>query len=303
MINRFIVGLLQFMPKKLVWIFSKRYIAGTELKDAIDVTRNLNKHGIKATMDLLGEFQTRAEKVEFYKNEYIRLIEESVRQGIDNSFSVKPTMFGMLLNPESCYENLRNIISKAASLGRFVRIDMEDTQCTTMEIDMYKKLLEEFPGHVGIVLQAYLKRTMDDIKALYEFDKGRGLINIRICKGIYNEPADLAFKNREEINQNYISCTQYMLSHNMYAAIATHDRKLIDAAQEIIHRDKLTNDRFEFQMLYGVTPELRKSIVDKGYTMRVYVPYGQDWYNYSTRRLRENPKMVSHIIKALFIRG
>ncbi len=303
MINRLIVGLLQYLPKSFVWIFSKRYIAGTELEDAINVTRNLNKNRIKATMDLLGEFQTRAEKVEYYKNEYIRLIEESVRVGIDNSFSVKPTMFGMLLDPESCYENLRNIVSKAASLGRFVRIDMEDSQCTTLELELYKKLLEAYPGHVGIVIQAYLKRTMDDLKALHEFDRGRGLINIRICKGIYNEPVEIAYKDKEEINRNYIASMEYMFTHDMYAAIATHDKKLIDAAQELINRHRLANDRFEFQMLYGVTPDLRKSIVDRGYTMRVYVPYGQDWFNYSTRRLRENPRMVFHIIKALFVRG
>jgi proline dehydrogenase len=303
MINRLIVGLLQYMPKNLVWIFSKRYIAGEKLADAVKVTRKFNAIGIKATMDLLGEFLTRAEKVEYYKTEYIKLIEESVKQGLDNSFSVKPTMFGLLLDPGMCYENIREIVAKATSHGRFVRIDMEDAQCTSMEIDLYKKLLIEFPDSVGLVFQAYLKRTLDDLKDLFEFDKGKGKINIRICKGIYNEPAELAFKNKDEINRNYLIDLEYMLSHNIYAAIATHDKKLINGAYEFIARDHISRDRFEFQMLYGVTPELRKSIVDKGFTMRVYVPYGKDWYNYSTRRLRENPMMIPHIIKALFVRG
>jgi proline dehydrogenase len=303
MINRLIVGLLQYMPKNLVWIFSKRYIAGEKLADAVKVTRKFNAMRIKATMDLLGEFLTRAEKVEYYKTEYIKLIEESVKQGLDNSFSVKPTMFGLLLDSEMCHRNIREVVAKAASHGRFIRIDMEDAQCTSMEIELYKRLLNEFPDNVGLVLQAYLKRTLDDLKDLAAFDKGRGKINIRLCKGIYNEPAELAFKNRDEINRNFLIDLEYMLSHNIYAAIATHDKKLIDGAYELIGMDHLDKDRYEFQMLYGVTPELRKSIVDKGFTMRVYVPYGKDWFNYSTRRLRENPSMIRHMIKALFIRG
>jgi proline dehydrogenase len=303
MFNKLIVGMLQYLPKGFVWIFSKRYIAGEELRDAVRVTRKFNSQGVKASMDLLGEFLTRAEKVEYYKIEYIKLIEESVNQGLDNSFSVKPTMFGLLLDREMCYVNIREIVSKAASLGRFIRIDMEDTQCTTMEIDLFKRLLDEFPNHVGLVLQAYLKRTLDDLKDLSDYDKGRGLINIRLCKGIYNEPAEFAFKNKDEINRNYLLDLEFMFSHNIYGAIATHDKKLIDGAQKMIDRDLISKQRCEFQMLYGVTPDLRKSIVDKGFTMRVYVPYGKDWFNYSTRRLRENPRMISHMIKALFIRG
>ncbi|RPH72226.1 proline dehydrogenase [bacterium] len=303
MFNQWIVKLLDLMPRDLVWIFSKRYIAGKELKDAVNVTRKLNKQRIKATMDLLGEFQTRAEKVQYYKEEYIRLIETSVKNGLDNSFSIKPTMFGLLLNENICYSIIHEIVTKAASLGRFIRIDMEDSQCTDRELDLYKKLLMEFPGHVGIVLQAYLKRTLDDLKDLVVFDKGRGLINVRICKGIYNEPSVLAFKNKDEINTNFLIDLEYMLQNNIYAAIATHDRKLIQGSYALIARHKIDNKKFEFQMLYGVTPELRKSVVDRGHTMRVYVPYGKDWYNYSSRRLRENPRMVSHIIKALFFRG
>lgn len=303
MFNKWIVALLKYMPNDLVWVFSKRYIAGKELKDAINVTQKLNNHGAKATMDLLGEFQTRSEKVQYYKDEYIRLIHTSVEKGLDNSFSVKPTMFGLLLNEEMCYANVREIVAKAALHDRCVRIDMEDTQCTDMELSMYKRLLEEFPGHVGIVLQAYLKRTLNDLKDLVAFDKGRGLINVRLCKGIYNEPAELSFQDKDEINKHYLIDLDYMLNNNIYAAIATHDRKLIAGAYEMIKKYHVDPSKFEFQMLYGVTPELRRSIVEKGFQMRVYVPYGKDWYNYSTRRLKENPRMVSHIIKALFFRG
>lgn len=303
MINRLIVGMLPYMPKSFVWIFSKRYIAGKELKDAIHVTGKLNKQGIKATMDLLGEFQTRAEKIEYYKNEYLRLMDESVKTGLDNSFSVKPTMFGLLLDKELCYKSIREIVARAASHNRFIQIDMEDTQCTDMEIELYKRLLEEFPHQVGLVLQAYLKRTLDDLKNLVAYDRGRGLINIRICKGIYNEPEELAFKDKEEINRNFLIDLEYMFQHNIFAAIATHDKKLVNGSYKLIATYKVPNDRFEFQMLFGVTPDLRKSIVDKGYTMRVYVPYGKDWFNYCTRRLKENPTMAFHIIKAIFVRG
>jgi proline dehydrogenase len=297
------VGLLEYMPKDLVWIFSKRYIAGKELKDAVEVTQNLNKQGIKASMDLLGEFQTRIEKIEYYKQEYLKLIEESVAHKLDNSFSVKPTMFGLLLDEKLCFNNIREIVAKAASLDRFIRIDMEDTQCTDKELELYKQLLEEFPGHVGIVLQAYLKRTLNDLKDLAAFDKGRGLINVRICKGIYNEPAEMAYKDKRDINEHYLEDLDLMLRNNIYPAIATHDKILVKGAYRLIEQYKTDPKKFEFQMLYGVTPELRNSIVEKGYTMRVYVPYGKDWFNYSTRRLRENPKMALHIIKALFVRG
>ncbi len=302
-VNTWLVRFLDILPQDVVWIFSKRYIAGKELKDAISVTRKLNSIGAKASMDLLGEFQTRSEKVQYYKEEYIRLIESSVENGLDNSFSVKPSMFGLLLDENQCYSNIRDIVAKAASLDRCVRIDMEDSQCTDRELEIYKKLLEEFPGHVGIVLQAYLKRTLDDLKDLVKFDAGRGLINVRICKGIYNEPAEIAYKNKQEINQHYLEDLEFMLNNNIYAAIATHDKKLVAGAYDMIARLNVPVNKYEFQMLYGVTPELRKSIIDKGHTMRIYVPYGKDWYNYSTRRLRENPRMVTHIIKALFFRG
>lgn len=303
MFNRWLVGLLAYLPKDVVWIFSKRYIAGKELKDAVRVTKKLNSLNIKASMDLLGEFQTRRENIQYYKEEYLRLIEASVEHGLDNSFSVKPTMFGLLLDEQMCYSNIREIVAMAASYERCVRIDMEDSQCTDKELELYKKLLEEFPRNVCIVLQAYLRRTLDDLKNLAKFDNGRGLINVRLCKGIYNEPEELAFKNKQEINRHYLDDLEYMVQNNIFAAIATHDRALINGAYDIIGNHHVQGNRFEFQMLYGVTPELRKSIVEKGYAMRIYVPYGKDWFNYSTRRLRENPRMVTHIIKALIVRG
>jgi proline dehydrogenase len=302
MLNKLIISILQLLPKDFIWIFSRRYIAGEKLKDAVKITKKLNSQHVKATMDLLGEFLTKAEKIEYYKQEYLILITESVKTGLDNSFSVKPTMFGLLIDQEMCYEILHELVAKAASYGRFIRIDMEDSQGTDKEIDLYKRLLNEFPHNVGLVLQAYLKRTHSDLKDLVAFDNGRGLINIRICKGIYNEPVQIAYKNKDEINQNYLDDLEYMFTHNIYPAIATHDKKLIAGAYRLINQLGISPEKFEFQMLYGVTPELRRSIVNKGYTMRVYVPYGKDWLNYSIRRLKENPRMITYIIKALFLR-
>ncbi len=296
------MAVLRFLPKSFVWIFSKRYIAGDKLEDVIHVTKNFNDQGMKVTIDLLGECVTTRERIEYYKNEYIRLIDSSVTNGFNNTFSVKPTMFGLLLDEEICYRHVRELVAKAASYDRFVRIDMEDVQCTDKEIVLYKRLLKEFPDHVGIVFQSYLKRTLNDLEELAAFEEGRGKINIRICKGIYDEPADMAYKKRKEINDNYLAALESIFQNKFYAAIATHDKTLIEGAYELIDKYQIGKKNCEFQMLYGVTPELRKSVMDKGYTMRVYIPYGEDWFNYCLRRLKENPQMVSYIIKALFIR-
>ncbi|MBN2482075.1 MAG: proline dehydrogenase family protein [Bacteroidales bacterium] len=300
--NNLIVEILQYLPKSFVWIFSKRYIAGNTLEDALRVTKNLNDQGIKTTIDLLGEFITSNEKIRNHQAEYIRLIENAIHAGLDNSFSVKPTMFGLLQDEEMCYRHMRDLVAKAASDNRFVRIDMEDTLCTDREIELYKQLLTEFPEHVGIVFQSYLRRTLNDIEELDKFEAGGGRINIRICKGIYNEPPDLAYKKRNEINDNFLAALELMFRKKYYVAIATHDKTLIEGAYRLIDKHHVGKASCEFQMLYGVTPELRKSVMSKGYTMRVYVPYGLDWFNYSLRRLKENPRMVSYIIRALFIR-
>jgi proline dehydrogenase len=303
MFNKFIVGILQYMPESLVWIFSKRYIAGKTREDAFRVTSDLNKQGIKVSLDLLGEFLTRSEKIESYKTEYIKTIIETAYKKLDASFSIKPTMFGLLLDKELCYNNLREIILKAVSCNYFVQIDMEDSQCTDIEIELFNRLYKEFPDHVGFVLQAYMHRTLDDIKGLVALHPQRALGSIRICKGIYVEPKEIAFKGKQEIRDHFLNDLEYLFQHNIFTAIATHDKRLVEGAYHLIEKYKVPPDKFEFQMLYGVTPQLRRSIVQKGYTMRVYVPFGKDWYNYCTRRLKENPFMMWHLIKALVVRN
>ncbi len=304
MINKIIANIVPLMPKKLVWIFSQRYIAGSKLEDAIRVSKQLNEEGVLVTIDELGEFIENLEEADKNRESYIRIIEETQKAGVKGNYSVKPTMFGLLIDKERAYQNIREIVKRAASYNNFVRIDMEDSQCTDLEIELYSKLKEEFPGNVGLVFQAYLKRTIDDLKNLYEkFHKNGIYNNYRLCKGIYVEPAKIAYKDKEEIRKHYLENLEFLLSHGEYVGIATHDKYLVESAYKLLEKYNVSHDMYEFQMLYGVTPELRKSIVKKGHKMRVYVPFGEDWFGYSTRRMKENPKIAGDITKALFKRG
>jgi proline dehydrogenase len=291
------------MPKNFVWIFSKRYIAGKKIDDAVRVSKELNSQGIKVTIDLLGEFITRLDEAENNKIEYLEIIERITKEKIDGNFSLKPTMFGLLIDKEVCYKNIREIVAKAASYNNFVRVDMEDSQCVDLEIELYRKLKAEFPKNVGLVVQAYLKRTLKDLENLMDLHSKEVPLNYRLCKGIYVEPAEIAYKNYLEINKHFLEDLEFMFKNGVYPGIATHDKPLVEGAYKLIEKYKVPKSMYEFQMLYGVTPELRKSIVDKGHTMRVYVPFGEQWFAYSTRRLKENPKMAMLIIKALFVRG
>ncbi len=301
--NRIIAGILPFMPKAFVWLFSKRYIAGKTIEDAIDASRQLNQEGMMVTIDLLGEFITELQQAEENKNEYLRIIDAVQKQDIDGNYSLKPTMFGLLLDEETAYKYIREIVAKAASYNNFVRIDMEDSQCVNLEIRLFRRLKAEFPKNVGLVLQAYLKRTIGDLNDLLDIHSAEVPINYRLCKGIYVEPEAIAYKKYKEINKHFLSDLEFMFQNGIYAAIATHDKPLVDGAYALIDKYKVPRHMYEFQMLYGVTPQLRQSILDKGHRMRIYVPFGEQWFAYSTRRLKENPAMARDIIKALFVRG
>jgi len=301
-LNKAIAGILPLLPEKFIWIFSKRYIAGEKLKDAVIAAKEFNNNGIKASIDLLGEFQTKIEKIDYYKNEYLRIIEEADRNNLDTTFSLKPTMFGLLTDIQQCYLKIHEIVKKAADKNYFVRIDMEDSRCTDLEIELFKKLYNLFPNSVGLVFQSYLRRTLDDLKMLHEFNATNIPLNIRLCKGIYIETEKIAYLKHDEITHHFIEDLEYMFQNDFYSAIATHDKDLIKGSLDLINKYNVPKSRYEFQMLYGVTPELRKSVADSGHPMRVYIPYGKNWFNYSTRRLKENPRMMSHLIKALFVR-
>lgn len=303
MFNRMIAGLLPHMPKKLVWMFSKEYIAGETLEEAISNAKKLNAEGIITTIDVLGEFITTLEEAEANKEEYLQVIEEAEKAGVNGNYSLKPTFFGLLLDKDVAYRHIREVVAKAATYDNFVRIDMEDSPCTDMEIDMYRRLKAEFPANVGLVVQSYLKRTHRDIENLKDINDPEHPVNLRVCKGIYIEPEAIAYKDYHEINSHFLDDVEYMFKEGMYPAIATHDIPLIEGAYKLIEKYKVPKDKYEFQMLYGVTPALRKSIIDKGHRMRVYVPFGKQWFGYSTRRLKENPKMAGVVIKALFRKG
>lgn len=295
--------MIPFMPKKLVWIFSRKYIAGETIDDAVKACRQLNSQGIKITIDLLGEFITSLDEAAGNKTAYLSIIERIQKEKIDGNYSLKPTSFGLLIDKEVCYNHIREIVAKAASYGNFVRVDMEDSPCTDLEIELFRRLRMEFPKNVGLVLQAYLKRTLQDMKDLKDLHSAESPMNFRLCKGIYVEPEAIAYKKYEEVNQHFLEDLEFMFSNGYYPGIATHDKPLVEGAYRLIEKYKVPKNMYEFQMLYGVTPELRKSILDKGHVMRVYVPFGKEWFGYSTRRLKENPKMATHIIKAIFIKG
>ena len=290
MINRFIATTLPLLPKRLVWMFSRSYIAGETVQAAMAACRALNADGIKTTIDILGEFIQNLNEARKYRDEYLSLIEKAQRAGIDGNYSLKPTMFGLLIDPQACYGHIRAVVSRAADHGNFVRIDMEDSGCVDLEIDLFRRLKAEFPAHVGLVVQAYLRRTQNDLNDLMDLHTRDVPLNYRLCKGIYAEPARIAFQRQTEINAHFLEDLDFMLQKGIYPGIATHNRTLVEGALELIQRYRVPRDKYEFQMLYGVTPELRRSIVEAGHTMRVYVPYGRHWFGYSTRRLKETRK-------------
>lgn len=303
MLNKLIANILPHMPKKLIWVFSKRYIAGETIEEGLLASKLLNEKGIEVTVDLLGEFIKTLDEARENRDQYLEIINRFTRENVVGNFSLKPSMFGLLLDKELCYNYIREIVALASEKNTFIRIDMEDSECVDMEIEIYKKLQVEFPKNVGLVLQAYLRRTPKDLENLNTLNSNLNPVNFRLCKGIYIEPEKIAFKDYQKVRDMYLNNLEYMFKNKMFAGIATHDKYLVENAFHLIEKYKVEKNMFEFQMLFGVTPELRQSIVDKGFKMRVYVPFGKQWFKYSTRRLKENPKMASEIIKALFVRG
>jgi len=303
MLNKLIADILPHMPKKLVWLFSKRYIAGETIEEGLLASKLLNEKEMEITIDLLGEFIETIDEARDNRNEYLEIITRFTNENVKGNFSLKPTMFGLLIDKEICYDYIREIVELAAHKNSFVRIDMEDSQCVDMEIDIFRRLKSEFPANVGLVVQAYMRRTMSDLEALSELNTKENPLSFRLCKGIYVEAENIAYQGFKEVQQNFLNDLEYMLKNKMYVGIATHDKFLVSESYKLIEKYKVPKSMYEFQMLYGVTPDLRKSILVKNHLMRVYVPYGKEWFGYSTRRLKENPKMAKEIIKALFVRG
>lgn len=294
-LNFLISKSIMHVPGSIVGLFAKSYIAGPELSDAVKVTKQLNKQGIMATIDILGEFIKTIDEAEYYRSRCIEILDTIKKENLDANLSLKPTQMGLNIDREVALKNITSIVKHGKNLNNFVRIDMEDVTCTDNTIDFFKNLRKNFQNHVGIVLQAYLRRTLSDIDSLSD-----GYMNFRLCKGIYNEKRIHAYKDPYIINQSFVYCLEKMFKHGAYVGIATHDEKLVFEAMKLIEKYKLNRDQYEFQMLLGVDEELRKIIVSSGHRLRVYVPFGKDWLPYSRRRLKENPNIARHALKQIF---
>ncbi|RLD13894.1 proline dehydrogenase [candidate division KSB1 bacterium] len=293
--DKLVVWSIPFVPKPIVGFFSKKYIAGSKLEDAVRKVQELNKQGMMATLDLLGEESQSKEKAEEAVAEYFKMLEIIDEYKLDSNISIKPTQMGLFIDKEYCFQNVEKIVREAKKYNNFVRIDMEDHTATSDTIEFYLRLKEKYGKHVGTVIQAYLRRTSADINGLLEHKA-----NLRLCKGIYVEPRAIAYKDMSIINENYKFNLKKLLSNDCYVGIATHDEKLVWYALSLIEEQQLKHEKYEFQMLLGVDEELRKIIIDGGHRLRVYVPYGKDWYPYSVRRLKENPKMAGYVFRNIF---
>lgn len=293
LINKLIVFFLPIVPKPIVGLFAKRYVAGAKLSDAVRIVKELNDQGMCATIDVLGENITKTEQTKGYVDDYLQVLDTIRNEHLDSNISLKPTQMGLKLGKELCYQNLKTIFTKASEYGIFARIDMEDSSCTTDTIDLFLRLRKNF-GNIGIVIQAYLRRSVADVKTLVE-----SKTNFRICKGIYVEPRQIAYKDGDIVNCNYVLLTEMMFKGRCYVGIATHDEELVWEAYRLISELRLKRDEYEFQMLLGVDEQLRQIIVDDGHKLRVYVPFGKDWYPYCVRRIKENPKMAGYVLKSL----
>jgi proline dehydrogenase len=296
-INNLIVQFVQILPKPVVGFFSKKYIAGETLQAGVDLVKKLNESGIYATMDVLGESVTSKEEAIESKNKALETLEAIEKNKLMANLSIKPTQMGLAIDENFAYEQILELAKKASEYKNFIRIDMEDSPFTDKTINLYKKIYEQYKN-VGIVIQSYMKRSIDDVLILNKIGT-----NYRLCKGIYVEPESIAYKDKQTVRENYLKLLDAMIKDGNYVGIATHDKVLIDAAYERIKSQKIPKEKFEFQMLLGVREDLRDKINRDGYKIRIYVPFGSDWYAYSVRRLKENPSIAGHIVKSFLTFG
>jgi proline dehydrogenase len=292
LLDRAIVRVLPAVPRPVVRRLSDRYIAGPELDDALGVVRKLNEVGKLATLDVLGEEVATAEEALAIRADYEEAMAAIERNSLDANCSVKLTGLGLTLDPTLCGDNVRALVRAAAANGRFLRMDMEDSSTTTATLDLYRELRAEGHDNVGIVLQAMLRRTLDDVLDLVELRP-----NVRVCKGIYVEPPDIAYQGDEAIRFAFVETMAALWEGGAKVAVATHDEWLVSEALRQIEERGLGPERYEFQMLLGVREGLADELVRGGHTLRVYVPYGRQWYEYSLRRLQENPKIAGYVAR------
>ncbi|TCP54615.1 L-proline dehydrogenase [Tumebacillus sp. BK434] len=292
--NKLVSG---FIKKYGMRLGAARFVAGETLKEAIEQVRLLNKDGLVVTLDHLGEFVFDEREAFASTQACLDVLDAIHESGVDSNMSLKMTSLGLDLSKELCMKHMRMILDKARELDNFVRIDMEDYAHIDVTMEIFDELKREYGKHVGLVIQAYLYRTVDDMKRLEtEFDS----MNLRLVKGAYLESPKVAYPDMADVNKNYLKIIEMHLLSGHYSAVASHDDMVINWTKEFVKQHNIPNEQFEFQMLYGVRPETQRELVREGYTMRVYVPYGNDWYGYFSRRIAERPANALFIIKNMF---
>ena len=293
--NQFILSAIQLLPKPLVRRFAMRYIAGEELDDAVRVVKGINSKQMMGTMDVLGENVSTWEESLGAVRECEEVLHSINKHHLGANLSIKLTQFGLKIDEEFCHSNVKRLLEIASGYDNFVRIDMEDSSTTSETLELYGRLRSEGFENTGVVIQANMRRSEEDVLKLVSMKS-----NIRLCKGAYIEPEAIALKGKEEIRLNYLKLLKMLLKGKCYVGIATHDDFLIGDAYQTIQEMNLQESDYEFQMLHGVRMKLRDKIVADGHRLRVYVPFGRSWYAYSIRRFKENPQMVGYVIRALF---
>ena len=314
--SKLVVGMTIRMPKWFVGWVSRRYVAGNNIDEAIRVMQRLSKENACFTVDVLGEEITTMDEAQYFYDEYARLIEEIIKHNLDSNLSIKPTAFGLLIDADKGYRNIKNLVEMAAKHDMFVRLDMEDHRVTQDTIDVVVNLHNEGLNNVGTVYQGRLFRTLDDIDYLEQ--KLGAAADYRICKGIYLEPEEIAHTGYSEIVSATNASIDKMLAAGAYCAVASHDKQVIDHALSALEsygmgpgiKDPRENSGqprngkgpgYEFQMLLGVRGPLRRKLAAQGHRTRVYIPYGEKWYEYSIRRLKENPTVGAQVAKAFLM--
>lgn len=286
-------GLFRFVRNNAIARgFANRFVAGETTETALAAVRQLNAKGITASLDLLGESVTNAEEAGATAAHYLELLDRIAAENLDANVSVKLTALGQDISDDVCLRNIRLVLDRAKQYGNFVRLDMESSAYTERTLELFKQhLYPSYPNNVGIVLQSYLRRTDGDVTRAIELQ-----CRVRLCKGAYKEPATVAFPDKTDVDATYDRCMKRLMSEGRYPGLATHDERLIASARRYASEAAIDASRYEFQMLYGVRRDLQDALVRDGYRMRVYVPFGTQWYPYLMRRLAERPANVAFMV-------
>ena len=294
-LNKTLSTLVPFIPKSITYQIAKRYVAGINKRSALEVVKELNDKGYSATLDILGEHTQTSNQANQITNEYIEIYDQIESLGLDCNISLKPTHIGADLSTDIFYANLEKIIDVSERTNNFLRIDMESSKYTDLTINTFNDFKKKNVS-IGTVFQAYLHRTFNDIKKI-----DTNNLNFRLCKGIYKENNQICINDRKKINDNYLKILRYAFENDIYIGIATHDTELLNFIYILIDEFKVASNRFEFQVLYGVPMHgWNKKNLSNGYKVRIYVPFGDDWYKYSIRRLKENPDIAGYVLKNFF---